>query len=95
MKKLKLMNYMRTGGLQSFKVNARPSSLAFLHGKKRQSADNAFNVDCILFRLMFIYWKDFADASFKVNKLTVEWTFWQSLNHIAEDSRGLPSSFQD
>ena len=27
MKKLKLMNYMGTGGLQSFKVNVRPSSL--------------------------------------------------------------------
>ena len=27
MKKLKLMNHMGTGGLQSFKVNVRPSSL--------------------------------------------------------------------
>ena len=27
MKKLKLMNHMRTGGLQSFEVNVRPSSL--------------------------------------------------------------------
>ena len=27
MKKLKLMNHMETGGLQSFKVNVRPSSL--------------------------------------------------------------------
>ena len=27
MKKLKLMNYMGTGGLQSFKVNVRPISL--------------------------------------------------------------------
>ena len=27
MKKLKLMNYMGTGGLQSFEVNVRPSSL--------------------------------------------------------------------
>ena len=49
MKKLKLMNHMRTGGLQSFKVNVRPSSLimshnAFLHDKKRQSADNASNI---------------------------------------------------
>ena len=43
--KLKLMNHMGTGGLQSFKVNVRPSSLimlynAFLHDKNRQSADN-------------------------------------------------------
>ena len=49
MKKLKLMNHMETGGLQSFKVNVRPSSLimlqnAFLHDKKRQSADNASNI---------------------------------------------------
>ena len=40
MKKLKLMNHMGTGGLQSFKVNVRPSSLmsqnAFLHDKKSQ-----------------------------------------------------------
>ena len=27
MKKLKLMNHIRNGGLQSFKVNVRPSSL--------------------------------------------------------------------
>ena len=27
MKKLKMINYMGTGGLQSFKVNVRPSSL--------------------------------------------------------------------
>ena len=50
MKKLKLMNDMGTGELQSFKVNVRPSSLimsyAFLHDKKRQSADNAFNIVC-------------------------------------------------
>ena len=50
-KKLKLMNHMGTGGLQSFKVNVRPSSLimsqiAFPHDKKRQSADNASNIVC-------------------------------------------------
>ena len=51
MKKLKLMNHMGTGGLQSFKVNVRPSSIillqnAFLHDKERQSADNASNMVC-------------------------------------------------
>ena len=51
MKKLKLMNHMGTGGLQSFKVNVRPSLLimsknAFLHDKKRQSADNVSNIVC-------------------------------------------------
>ena len=45
------MNHMGTGGLQSFKVNVKPSSLimsqnAFLHDKKRQSADNASNIEC-------------------------------------------------
>ena len=48
--KLKLINHMRTGGLQSFKVNVRPSSLmswnAFLYDKKRQSADNASTIVC-------------------------------------------------
>ena len=64
MKKLKLMNHMGTGGLQSFKVNVTPSLLimsqnAFLHDKKRQSVDNASNKVCAC--LCFL--KDFAEAS--------------------------------
>ena len=46
-----VQNHMGTGGLQSFKVNVRPSSFIisyeFLHGKKRQSADNASHIICL------------------------------------------------
>ena len=94
MKMLKLMNHMRTGGLQSFKVNVRPSSLimswnAFLHDKKRQSADNASNIVragwCLFigktlrkraYLLQNLTRKMITRTrALKVNKPTVEWTF--------------------
>ena len=55
------MNHMGTGGLQSFKVDIRPSSLImsqnpFLHDKKGQCLQHS------MCKLMFIYWKDFAEA---------------------------------
>ena len=49
MKKLKLMNHMKAGGLQSFKVNVLTYLVVeciFLNDKNRQSADNASNLVC-------------------------------------------------
>ena len=60
------MNHTETGGIQSFKVNARPSLLnmsqnAFLNDKKGQSTWNVSNL--ITYSLLFIYCKDFSEAS--------------------------------
>ena len=85
------MNHMGTGGLQSFKVNVTPSSLimnAFLHDKKRQSADNASNIVCAgnVYLLQRLRKRAYLlqnltrkmitrTRTFKVNKPTVEGTF--------------------
>ena len=51
MKKLKLVNHMETGGLQSFKVKTELTLIScrrmhFSNDKKRQSASNASNLVC-------------------------------------------------
>ena len=65
MKKLKLMNHTGTGGLQSFKVNVRPTHLSCrrMHFFITRRDSQPMMPPTQMCRLILIYWKDFAEAS--------------------------------